>query len=65
VRYALTARLRDSPPEPSNGSPDRPSVVPPFMHSDTLRVRPLSNFGRHDGARHQEAIERNVSTARE
>jgi len=35
------------------------------MHSDTLRVRPLSNFGRHDGARHQEAIERNVSTARE
>jgi len=34
------------------------------MHSDMLRVRPLFNFGRHDGARHQQANERNVTTAR-
>jgi len=64
VRYALPARLRHSPPEPYNGSSDRASVVPPLMRSDSLRVRNLFNFGRHDGARNQQANEPNVSTAR-
>jgi len=64
VRYALPARLRHSPPEPYNGSPDRASVVPPLKRSESLLVRPLFNFGRDDGARDQQAKERNVSTAR-
>ena len=34
------------------------------MRSDSLRVRNLFNFGRHDSARHQQANKRNVSTAR-
>jgi len=64
MRVVLNARFRHGPSEPENGSPDGVSVVPPCMHSDSLRVRLLFNFGRRDGARYQQANERNVSTAR-